>query len=147
MKLIFCFIFVFVLFANAALPQQTQKDCELINFRYLITYDERFTRVSRNIGVFLDKTAFSEKNLKNLFVYLAKEYSGTKILIIHVSTDWKQLPLPVDCGPRGISDVSTEPENFEHHEASYYRNDNTEFFRYNPILRTGKFKKVILKLR
>ncbi len=145
MKLIFCLAITFALFVNPALSQRTTVDCADINFHYLITSDAQDTSVSRSVEVFLDNAAFSEKNLKILFAHLAKRYSRTKILIITVVTNWEQLPLPADCRSAGISDLSTKPENFEYHEARYFRNQETEFFTYNPVLKTEDFKKVLLR--
>lgn len=134
------------LLMQTVIAQTDNNDCLTMDFRYLVISVARYTPVSQRVDVFLDDKAFSEKNLKTLFTHLAKRYSGTKILIIIVSTNWKQLPLSSDCPPRGLSDTSSEaPEEFEYHQAEYFRNEEVEYFRYNPVLNTENFKKVILK--
>jgi hypothetical protein len=147
MKIIFCLVILLTLFINPTVAQiNTAEDCEKINFRFIVLGTETYTPVSRQVFVFLDEKAFSENNLQNLFVYLAKQYTDKKILIINVWTNWEQIPLPVDCTYTGIPHTGNEkPEEFKFHYASYRQDDKGTFFIYNPVLNTEKYKKVIIK--
>lgn len=133
------------------IERKAKDDCVTIDFHYLIVGDAQYTPISRQLHVFLDEKAFSEKNLKTLFNYLAQEYyPGKKRLTISVSTNWNQFYLPPACGSRGIgagdaSNDADEPETFEYHKAEYFRDEKEEYFTYNPKLKTEKVKKIILK--
>ncbi len=125
--------------------QEVEVDCLELDFRYIVLLEAQYTPRSQYVEVFLDPTAFSEENLSLLFRHLAKNYSETRKLGVTVLTDWNQIPPPAICPPAGLSDTSNKKEEFEYHKASYFRNGNSEYFTFNPVLRTEKLKKVILK--
>lgn len=126
-------------------PFAPKKDCVTIDFHYLIIENEQRTSTVRHIEVFLDEKAFSEENLKTLFTYLSNKHPETKILVVVVKTNWRQLPLPSDCPGIGRSNQPARPDEYDYHQATYYRNEKIEYFRYNPILKTEDFKEIILK--
>ena len=137
-----------IIFAQRGKSEKEKENCIKLDFRFLEVSNAQYTSTSRQIEIFLDEKAFSEQNLKALFDYLSKEYPEPKRLTIGISTNWEQLPLPVDCSPgaNGISDTSDQkPEMFDHYQARYYRDEKLEYFIYYPVLNTDKFKRVVLK--
>jgi hypothetical protein len=135
-------------FAQTVVPQKEDENCSKLNFHFLEISNAQYTSVSRQVEIFLDEKAFSEKNLKILFEHLSAKYSDTKRLVISVSTNWEQLPLPFDCSPgaNGLSDTSDQkPVSFKYHQARFFKDEKVEYFIYYPILNTEKFKRVILK--
>lgn len=123
----------------------TPGDCKTFQFRYLITENVLYTEKVRHVEVFLDDNAFSEENLKALFLYLSKQFPQPTHLTIVVNTDWKQIHLSSDCPGTGMSSRPSEWKNFDYHGATFYRRDATLYFTYNPDLKTKEEKIVSLK--
>lgn len=124
-------------------------DCLPINLHFLIIKNELFSAESRYIEVFLEESSFDEVNLQTLFKRISTWYPKPARLTITVKTNWAQLPFPIspNC-PGGGTSGSKTPENYNYHEATYYRRNRelkNEYFRYNPVLETSDFKTVILK--
>ncbi|MBK7707936.1 MAG: hypothetical protein IPN69_05160 [Acidobacteria bacterium] len=109
--------------------QKENEDCDLIDFRYLIVSDDRFTPKSRDIFVFMDKKLFTKENLTKLFARLAPKYTDAKILSIVVITDWEQFR---DCAATGRGGTDQKPSDPNLLEARYYRDENREHFTYIP---------------
>jgi hypothetical protein len=96
----------------------------------------------RNIDVLLDEKAFSEENLKKLFRVLSKGYPKPELLLIEVITNLEQSHTP------GLPQTSAEPDNpnyDNYHWATYHRDKENEFFRYNPNPPSKETKTVVLK--
>lgn len=125
---------------------KTEEECVRTKFRYLIVQDILAWESQRHLLVFLDERAFSEENLKELFIKLSKKYSEYDELLIKVETNWERLPMPNDClPPVGSSERSNGSDENKFHRAIFYRKGASEYFKYNPILNTSDFKTVILK--
>jgi hypothetical protein len=148
MKFIYSLVILLVLLINPVLAQIKTEECEKLNFHFIVLSNESYMSFSRTVFVFLDEKAFNENNLRNLFAHLSKQYADKKRLSIVVWANWEQLPLPFDCSPAAnrLSDTSDQkPNNFDFHEATYYKDEKAEYFRYNPVLKTDNFKTVVIK--
>ncbi len=131
---------------NENSPKLTKtEDCFTMKFHYLLTLDYMVTPKLREIHVFLDEKAFSEENLKILFSHLSKQFQEPNYLSVKVKTDWSQIPLPSNCPPKGTSNMPSEIDRYDYHQAIFYRRGENEYFRYNPVLKTSDFKEIILK--
>ncbi|MBK7708590.1 MAG: hypothetical protein IPJ30_23225 [Acidobacteria bacterium] len=60
--------------------QKENEDCDLIDFRYLIVSDDRFTPKSRDIFVFMDKKLFTKEISLSCSPRLAPKYTDAKYL-------------------------------------------------------------------
>jgi hypothetical protein len=122
----------------------SKADCVTMKFRYLVRNDYMSTPKMRYVDIFMDEKAFSEENLKTLFDYLSDKYTGPEDLTMVVVTNWNQLPLPTDCPPSGISGLPDKPDKYDYHQAIFHRRGINKYFRYNPVLKSSIFKKVIM---
>lgn len=119
-----------------------------MDFHYLILENNLSSPKVRHIEIFLDEKAFSEENLTKLFRHISDKNPAPENLTVHVFTNWKQLPLPSDCPLIVISEQPKRLDENDYHKAVFYRRDRsggTEYFRYNPVLKTEDFKEVFLK--
>ena len=123
-------------------------DCEPLGFQFIEFSNNMLSKTIQKITVFMNPKAFSKTNLKKLFTSLSNRHSQSKNLVIKVYTDWSQVSVkttPLDC-PSGaaVSEMRIKP-TYKYHEAIFYRRGKREFFRFNPVLNTSKFEKVIMK--
>src|SRR5688572_27733210 len=86
-------------------------DCVSFDFRWLEFQNVLFSKAVRHIEIFMDERAFSEKNLRALFVYLSKKNPKPGMLTISVRTSWAQLEPYSDCGD-AISGEPDKPDRF-----------------------------------
>jgi hypothetical protein len=120
-------------------------------FHYLIVQnalsdDKRMSDRHREMIVFLDETAFSEENLRLLFVHLAMKYPFPKILDVTVETKWNRIPNPYACPGSGVAE-SEQPysdDQFGYHWSLFMRRGKDEIFRYNPDVNNGHIETVTL---
>jgi hypothetical protein len=147
MKQFILLAILFTVFVNSSLAQKQRKDCITFKFNYLVTSNILQSSTVREIDIFLDEKAFSEDKLKILFTYFSAKYPKVKILIVKVKTNWAQLQPPSDCPPSGESNQPDNPDEYDYHFAVYRRerNDNSEYFTYNPILKTRHLETRTLK--
>lgn len=120
-------------------------ECATLPFHFLIVENALYSESIRHVEIFLDDAAFSEANLKDLFSFISKKYVEPIGLTIVVKTNWQQLSLPSDCPPSGMSNTTTPLEQYNYHEAIFYRRDRNNksmYFRYNPELTA--YKTVVL---
>jgi hypothetical protein len=138
--------------ANPSSVESTQpvrpvkSECFTIPFHFILIRDADYSSNVKDVEVFLDETAFNEQNLKNLFLHLSNRYPQPAMLLIHVKTDWKQLPLPSDCPGTGASNLPLDPDRNDSYKAFYRRStvDGTEYFKYNPELNSDDYRTVII---
>jgi hypothetical protein len=120
-----------------------------LDFKFLIYQDRivdfgRPEIARRDLRVLMDERAFSEENLKRLFAVLSKGYPEPNFLKIWVITDLEQSRQP------GRVETSSDPDlpGFDlHHFATYFRKNESEFFRYNPNPPQKDTKTVVFKGR
>lgn len=127
--------------------QENEKSCVTFNFHYLETQNVLYSSTIRNVEIFLDENAFSEENLKKLFVYISEKNPEPKNLIVKINTNWKQLDFPSDCPGQGASNMPERPDKYDYLQAIYQRRARYEYFDYSPEIKVdqSKFKRVILK--
>jgi hypothetical protein len=99
----------------------------------------------RAVEVLLDEKAFSEENLKKLFLQVSKRYPEPEWLKIHVYTSLEQVPTPEESEQPAISEDYDNPYNDKYHWAFFMREDGNEQFRYNPKPPDIDLKTVVLK--
>lgn len=79
------------------------------NFRYLIAFDnvgkidEDNKRLGRGLIVLIEKSAFTEENLKTLYGLLTKRFIDTNTLTVVVETDINQIPTPEERDSRNFN--------------------------------------------
>jgi hypothetical protein len=126
---------------------QNDSKCKTLQFRYLVMSNVLATPKVRVIEIFLDDTAFSEGNLRELFQFLSKQFPEPAGVTITVKTDWRQLPFPTDCTPFAMSSQGGKWKDFDYHGAIFHRREGERsFFLYNPDLNVKEEKKVIVEL-
>lgn len=154
MKWIICALLLLSLGGRVLARQELQEvdDCNgEISFKYLIasnsvSKEKGLKTGSREIWIFLDPRAFSEKNLKLLFLHLGKKYSNSAKLYIWVETNWDTIPTSdSDCEGSAQSGETNRPNSEDYYKAIYFRTGEVELFRYNPILRSTVLKTVVLR--
>jgi len=133
--------------AQTPVVQKQTEDCVRFKFHYLETENALYSPVVRHIEIFLDEKAFSEENLKTLFEYLSEKNPEPKHLTVVVHTNWAQLGFPSDCPGIGMSNMPARPDEYDYHQAIYYRREKVEYFRYSPALKVdqSQFKMVVLR--
>jgi hypothetical protein len=54
---------------------------------------------------------------------------------------------PSDCPPIGLTNQPAKTDEYDYHQAVYYRREDIEYFRYNPILKVdqSEFKTVVIR--
>ena len=127
---------------DPAMKSATQ--CGEIKFHYLVTQNELMSESVRQLTVFLDPTAFSEQNLQILFKNLSNKFAQPKGLVVIVETSWSRLALPDGC-PIGVSSAPYDSTENDSHRAIFRRLGSALEFRYNPMLKTEKWKQVRLE--
>ena len=100
--------------------------CPDLNFRYLETDRFLVTPNTTRVEIFMDNKAFTETNLTKLFSYLSDKYNETLNLTIIVYTDWSQIGLPVNCLDGAMSGGNSMLEQYDFHEAIFYRRGGAE---------------------
>lgn len=125
--------------------EESVANCVKMKFRYIITENTIQSSNFRKIEVFLDEKEFSVENLKELFSYLSSKYPEPKYLTVLVKTNWAQLQFPSDCPGIGRSNVPVKPDEFDYHQAIYYRRGGNEYFRYSVILKSDKLETYVIK--
>jgi hypothetical protein len=124
------------------------KDNCTFPFRFIVLQNSRYNSAIRHIEVFLDDSAFTERNLSELFTYLSKSNPEPMNLTVIVYTDWKQLPFYSDCPPIGVTNQPADPDEYNYHRARFWRRQingvNQEFFEFNPVVRTADVKTISL---
>lgn len=131
--------------ATTSTSEKMSSDCVTMNFHYLVTLNYLATPKARYIEVFLEEKAFSEENLKTLFTYISEKYPDPEYLTVKLQTNWNQLSLPSDCPGSGISNMPDRPDKYDYYQAVFHRRGDQKYFRYNPTLKTSKFKEVVMK--
>jgi hypothetical protein len=121
-------------------------------FRYVIFEDKQTNPTNtdetslRVISVLMDKVAFSESNLIELFSLISKRYPAPKRLDIWVFTSLEQVSTPEERDVGYTSGDNDRKEMDFHHLAIFIRSaDGTELFRYSTKLPANKLKTVILR--
>lgn len=130
------------------------------SFRYVIVYNEVIedkdepSYTNRRVEVLLDRKAFSEKTLRQLFALLSKRFPSPDSLTVDVYTSLEQVETPeekeagkvVAEGPNGRGKPTREELIFRKYPfAGLMRQDGNELFRYTFNSRNSKVKTVILK--
>ena len=137
--------------AQISTKTDTVEACGRLRSRFFVTRSSMYSENVRNLDVFMDESAFSEENLKQMFNYLEAQNTDAKILIIKVKTNWKQFSFPDDClNGTGASNMPYDPSIFDYYHATYNRSNfpdtgRSEFFKYNPELKVEKYKTVHIK--
>ncbi|MBX7173976.1 MAG: hypothetical protein K1X72_23600 [Pyrinomonadaceae bacterium] len=143
----------FLLLIQIAIGQSNSRaedNCnDEIKFHYLVVWNKtskerKINERSREVIVFLDEKAFSEDNLKLLFTHLSKKYPLPNSLDITVETNWEKIPIPNDCEGTGISEQPASKDADDYHWATFFRQGNRKFFRYNPVLKNPNIKTVVI---
>jgi hypothetical protein len=122
-------------------------------FRYIIFSNEIIGArgnpqdAYRSIGVLLDRRAFSEETLKELFKLLSERFPKPNTLEIWVSTNLKQVPTLEESEAGAISEAPDNPALDRYPSALLIRQDGNELFRYTPDPPSTGTKTVILKGR
>lgn len=119
---------------------------EKVDFHYVIfsnkvIYPDQPKLTRRYVSVLLDKEAFSEYTLKELFRVLAKAFPTPELLSVEVITDGKQTTTPEPT----TSGVEPSPDYYNYHGATYLRAKEVEFFRYTISPPNRELKTVTLK--
>lgn len=132
---------------KTSLSQNDKNDCFKFKFHYLELENVLYTSVVRHIEIFLDEKAFSEENLKTLFIYLSKKNPEPVHLTVVVHTNWAQIWYPSDCPPVAISEQPVRPDEYDYLQATYYRRAKVEYFKYSPAIKVdaSEFKQVVLR--
>jgi hypothetical protein len=117
-------------------------------FRYVI-YSNKIVPVGRNVDVLLDKEAFSEDTLKQLFYLVSKRFPEPGYLHVSVQTSLWQTETPEEQDVGQISEQGEDPHYRQFPRAVLMRINGDELFRYSsdeePPYRN--LKTVILKGR
>jgi hypothetical protein len=121
----------------------TQFNCKEFGFHFLTEYDLQMTADSRRIQIFMDASAFNEKNLSELFMFISKEAPEESLLTVVVNTDWSQLEFPRPNCPGKAS--SRTGKRAAHQRAVFYRRKGVEYFRYRDSKENWTERTVILK--
>ena len=124
----------------------TNSDCDFdFDFKFIITHNFAH-KTRRDVHVFMDPTAYNDKNLKKLFSYFAVKYKSPNIMAVWVETSWYRVAAPnIDCEGSGESNMPDDPETRKYHWALYLRRGNDEVYRYNPKLGEHSLETVVLK--
>ena len=147
-------------FARTDLAQNTdarevavnlKKNCITFQFRFIVLENSRYNSAIRHVEIFLDDSAFTEKNLTDLFTYFSASNPEPGNLTVIVYTDWKQLQVFTDCPPIAVTNQPADPDEYNYHRAIFWRRQingvRKEFFDYNPVLRTADVKTVLLPVK
>lgn len=127
--------------------KKSLEDCVTMKFRYIVTENTIQSSNFRKIEVFLDEREFTVENFKELFSYLSNKYPDPKYLTVLVKTNWEQLQFPSDCPGVGISNVPRRPDEYDYHQAIYFRRGKNEYFRYSTKLKTEELETIVIKGR
>lgn len=118
--------------------------CEELPFRFVVLKNEAVTTDLREIQVFLDPTAFSVENLRELFSHLSKRNPEPGLLQVSVITDWEQLGKWSDCSRGGIGGTNNDSNYNKFHRARYYRVAGQEYFRYSLLPTSPNLERVVI---
>lgn len=135
------------------LPQDTlQKKAFRSPFRYVVFDNELVDSVGKKeaslriVSVLIDKEAFSESNLRELFSLVSKRYTIPNRLDIWVFTSLEQASTPEEKDIGYASGENDRDGGDSHHIAIFIRSDDgSEIFRYSTNLPAHNLKTVILK--
>lgn len=134
-------------YGQSVCSQNNFVSLEQVDFRYII-YEKSCDDFGnpeagiRRIDLLLQEKAFSEENLKKLFAVLSEGYPEPQLLLIQVITNLEQ------ARPEGFPQISGGKDNpaaYIYHRASYQRDKNNEFFRYNPNPPDRQMKTIVLR--
>ena len=121
--------------------------CQRFDFRWIELFNYPASSKIRRAEIFMDPTAFSEDNLRQLFEYLSRANPEPSDLIVTVKTDWRQLqPTSRHCPGSGASNMPEPPDKYDYLQAIYHRRSWAEYFLYSPKtnVREDKFTKVVI---
>jgi hypothetical protein len=137
------------LYSRSAPQDRRIDERHISDFRYIIfsnEVDKRFKEHTRNVGVLMDKDAFTEDNLKKLYALISKRFSEPSWLRVWVRTSLWDIATPEEAELPNISERGFDPHDEQWPWALLIRVDDNELFRYSsegpPYL---KMKTVILK--
>jgi hypothetical protein len=99
----------------------------------------------RIVKVLMDADAFTESNLKDLFLLIQKRFVEPDRLEVWVYTNLKQVETPEEAE---LPKSSSAPDNYylqHNHYAWYYKSKGNELFRYNESPPGKSLKTVIIR--
>jgi len=140
---IVCVLAAIIIAQNGGSPNA---DCDFdFEFKFLITHNFADAK-TREVSVFMDPSAFNDKNLRKLFKYFSTKYRSPNTMTVRVETSWYTAGAPnIDCEGNGMSELPDDPERQKYHWALYLRSGENEVYRFNPKLGKKSMETVLLK--
>jgi len=140
---------IVLLVGNSVIGLQNRKVDErhTAEFRYIILSNDvrGYDKPTRSISVLLDKPAFSEESLKQIFYLVSKRFPEPQRLEVWVTTSLWQLATPEEADMGVMSERGYDPHDDLYPRALLMRQDGNELLRYTPKAPYINMKTVILK--
>lgn len=155
-KLFFVSLILIFVSWSLSFGQATPKDTEIPQagsaFRYVIISCDEDDNESignpvrgRSVQILMDEKAFSEPNLRGLFLLLSKRFPRPVRLYVDVATNLAQLSTPEE-SDQGLNSNSESPiPSTDHYWAIYLRDQEIEFYRFSPVADRKGNKRVQLR--
>lgn len=122
------------------------RSCEANSFHFEILRNDLQSETTRRIEIFMEASAYSVENLKQLFSKVSTKYPEPDYLTIVVYTDWSQVDLRTDAKGSASSGRSPgRPHELEFHHAKYFRRGENIYFRYSSELNTERLETFVLQ--
>ncbi len=125
----------------APVPVETppQPICPKVNFYFFQTQNLMYSSKVRHIELYMEPKAFTEKNLRSLFACISSANPEPIHLTAKLETDWSRVHIPDGRSGSGASNMPSDPHEYDFLQATYYRRERQEYFRYSPAPKIDQY--------